>query len=98
MTASRCASVQQAPKWQKSSFEPNFNFLDSGTDIIEDFVRTEDKITFSTLFGDVRDFSDLDSNGNRRLDDADRYVRVENFTYHDVTKLSTIIDLSANEG
>jgi Ca2+-binding RTX toxin-like protein len=67
-----------------------------GRDIVADFVKGQDDMHVSISSGDARltSFSDLDSNGNGVLDDADAYVRVESATYGGVAKPSTVIDWS----
>lgn len=78
--------------------EPDENFTDSGRDIVEDFVRGEDRISIYTELGSIDSFAEIDTNGSGRLGDGDRYARIESVTYEGTTRASTVIDLSEDAG
>ena len=73
---------------------------DTGRDLIEDFVRGQDRIYFE-VYSDslvLRGFSDLDSNDNGVIDNSDDRVRMGLITHNGVTESSTIIDTTGFEG
>lgn len=85
-------------------FSSGIIFGDSGDDVIADFQDGRDKLFFFAATDAVRDspespgpvlegFADLDTNGNRRLDDGDAHVEVRDVGFGGRTERSTVIDV-----
>ncbi|WP_191058277.1 calcium-binding protein [Geminicoccus harenae] len=77
-----------------------FQETEIGHDIAADFVHGQDIIHLANTtepdgpFTTWKDFADLDSNGNRVLDEDDAFVSIRDVTLDGVTRASTVLDMA----